>query len=266
MTLDVRELYQEAILDHNRKPRNFRKLEGANRTAEGYNPLCGDKVKVYLWIENDRVRDISFEGTGCAISIASASMMTETVKGRTLSDVQTLIEQFHTLLTSETGAGSPLVELGKLAVFAGVREFPIRVKCATLPWHTCRAAIENKPETVSTDSPSEVEAGLVTATRIRELRNTVIQVLRTIRDPEMPVNIYDLGLIYGLDVEPSGIVAIHMTLTAPGCPVAWAIMREVETKVRNVPGVTDVTVNLVWDPPWDRSLMSESARIQLGLA
>lgn len=266
MTLDVRDLYQEAILDHNRKPRNCRKLEGANRTAEGYNPLCGDKIKVYLRIENDLVSDISFEGTGCAISIASASIMTESVKGRPLSDVHRLFEKFHTLLTSETGAESELIDLGKLAVFAGVREFPIRVKCATLPWHTCRAAIENRPETVSTDSLSLSGSPAMTTDRVRETGNKVVEVLRTIHDPEIPVNIYDLGLIYGLAVEPSGAVAINMTLTAPGCPVAWVIMREVETKVRSVPGVTDVTVNLVWDPPWNQSLMSESARIQLGLA
>jgi nitrogen fixation NifU-like protein len=265
MTLDVRELYREAILDHNRKPRNFRKLEGTNRTAEGYNPLCGDKVKVYLRIEHDLVRDISFEGSGCAISIASASMMTESVKGRALSDAQRLFEKFHTLLTGGTGAGSQLSDLGKLAVFAGVREFPMRVKCATLPWHTLRAAMENRTETVSTDVPSETEARPATTARVHELEHNIIQVLRTIRDPEIPVNIYDLGLIYRLAVESSGAVAINMTLTAPGCPVAWAIMREVETKVRSIAGVTDVTVELVWDPPWNRSMMSEPARLQLGL-
>lgn len=264
MTRELRELYQEAILDHNRKPRNFRKLEGANRMAEGYNPLCGDKVTVYLRIENDQVSEISFEGSGCAISLASASMMTERVKGRALSAVHILIEKFHALVTAEAGPASDMVELGKLAVFAGVREFPIRVKCATLPWHTLRAAIENKPETVSTDSLSLSERPAMTTDQVHETESKVIEALRTVRDPEIPVNIYDLGLIYGLTVEPSGTVAIIMTLTSPGCPVAWAIMREVETKIRAIPGITDVKVDLVWDPPWTRDRMSESAKLQLG--
>lgn len=265
MTLDLRELYQEAILDHNRKPRNFRKLEGAYRTAEGFNPLCGDKVKIYLTVEDDLVSDVSFEGSGCAISIASASMMTERVKGRTLSAVHRLFETFHALLTAEADAGLDSNELGKLAVFAGVREFPVRVKCATLPWHTLRAAIENKPETVSTDSLPLSGRPSPTADLVREIENKIIEVLRTVHDPEIPVNIYDLGLIYGLAVEPAGSVAITMTLTAPGCPVAWMIMKEVDSKVRAIPGITDVKVDLTWDPPWSRDRMSEVAKLQLGL-
>jgi len=267
MMLDVRELYREAILDHNRKPRNFRKLEGANRTAEGYNPLCGDKVKVYLRIEDDRVNDVGFEGSGCAISIASASMMTESVKGRTLSDAQALFERFHALLTGETNAGSQPIDLRKLAVFAGVREFPIRVKCATLPWHTLRAAIESRPELVTTESgPASQPASAPPAPlEASDLRRSIIEALRTVYDLEIPVNLYDLGLIYDIVVEPSGAVTIRMTLTAPTCPIADALLWRIDKTVRAVPGVTDVTVNLVWDPPWDRSMMSESAKIQLGL-
>lgn len=267
MMLDVRELYREAILDHNRKPRNFRKLEGANRTAEGYNPLCGDKVKVYLRIEDDRVNDVGFEGSGCAISIASASMMTESVKGRTLSDAQALFERFHALLTGETNAGSQPIDLRKLAVFAGVREFPIRVKCATLPWHTLRAAIESRPELVTTESGPASQPALAPPAPLEasDLRRSIIEALRTVYDPEIPVNLYDLGLIYDIVVEPSGAVTIRMTLTAPTCPIADALLWQIDKTVRAVPGVTDVTVNLVWDPPWGRSMMSESAKIQLGL-
>lgn len=268
MTLDVRELYREAILDHNRKPRNFHKLEGANRTADGYNPLCGDKVKVYLRIENDRVTDVGFDGSGCAISIASASMMTETVKGRTLSDVLTLFERFHALLTGETHAGSQPIDLGKLAVFAGVREFPIRVKCATLAWHTLRAAVESRSELVTTESGSASQPAPVPTAPLEasDLRRSIIEALRTVYDPEIPVNLYDLGLIYDIVVEPTGAITIRMTLTAPGCPIADAILWQVDKTVRSVPGVTDVTVNLVWDPPWNRSMMSESAKIQIGLS
>ena len=155
---DLNDLYQEVILDHNRIPRNFHSLEDANRKADGYNPLCGDKVTVYLVLEDDVVRDISFEGSGCAISKASASMMTETLKGKTRAELEALFGAFHGLLTGRSreggtnggGPGDP-PELGKLVVFSGVREFPVRVKCATLPWHTLRAALDNRHETASTE-------------------------------------------------------------------------------------------------------------------
>ena len=143
---DLRELYQQVILDHNRKPRNFQKLEGANRTVEGYNPLCGDQITVYLQVEDDRIGNISFQGSGCAISKASASLMTASVKGKTKAEAEVLFNAFHKMVTGEQGAAFDPADLGKLAVFAGVREFPIRVKCASLPWHTLKAALEKKPQ------------------------------------------------------------------------------------------------------------------------
>jgi len=149
--MDLRELYQTTILDHNRRPRNQRRPEGANREAEGHNPLCGDRVKVYLALEDGVVRDVGFEGSGCAISTASASLMTESVKGHSLAEVEQMIERFHQLLTSEGAGNGDPAELGKLAVFAGVREFPVRVKCATLAWHTLRAAAEDLEAPVSTE-------------------------------------------------------------------------------------------------------------------
>lgn len=147
---DLRELYQAVILDHHKKPRNFRKPEGADQSAEGFNPLCGDKVTVYLRVEDGVIRDIGFQGTGCAISTASASMMTEKLKGKTLAETRQLFHEFHNLVT---GASPPPDEghLGKLAVFAGVREFPVRVKCATLAWHTLNAALEGERQTISTE-------------------------------------------------------------------------------------------------------------------
>jgi len=147
---ELRELYQEVILDHNRKPRNFKKLEWANRTAEGYNPLCGDQVRVSLDVENGVIRDIGFEGSGCAISRAAASMMTTSLKGKTTDEAEQLFERFHHMLTAG-GNGSDAAELGKLTVFAGVSEFPSRVKCASLPWHTLHAALAGKNEPVSTE-------------------------------------------------------------------------------------------------------------------
>jgi nitrogen fixation NifU-like protein len=147
---DLRELYQSVILDHNRKPRNFARPEGANREAHGHNPLCGDRIDVFARVEGDVLRDVGFEGSGCAISRASASLMTEAVKGRRLSEVQRLFEGFHRVVTSDARAPVDASELGKLAVLAGVREFPMRVKCATLAWHTLHAALEGG-ETVSTE-------------------------------------------------------------------------------------------------------------------
>jgi nitrogen fixation protein NifU and related proteins len=148
---DLRELYQELIIDHSKRPRNFRVLEAADRKSEGYNPLCGDKVTVFLELEHDRVKNVSFQGSGCAISTASASVMTESVKGKTLAETEALFEVFHNLVTGKPPAMGKTPELGKLAVFSGVSEFPARVKCAALAWHTLHAALQAKGETVSTE-------------------------------------------------------------------------------------------------------------------
>lgn len=149
---DLRELYQEVILDHSKHPRNFGVLPEADHVAEGYNPLCGDKLHLYLRFEGGRVADVRFEGKGCAISTASASLMTEAVKGATREEAERLFERFHELVT---GDGNPeeQAELGKLVVLAGVREFPVRIKCATLCWHTLRSALRQSGETVSTEGP-----------------------------------------------------------------------------------------------------------------
>jgi nitrogen fixation NifU-like protein len=141
---ELSELYQQVILDHNKKPRNFRKLEAANHKAEGYNPLCGDQLTVYLRLENDTVKDISFEGSGCAISKAAASMMTQAVKGKTKQEADRLFSEFHKMVTGELDEKSTPNQLGNLEIFSGVREFPVRVKCATLAWHTMQAAMNNK--------------------------------------------------------------------------------------------------------------------------
>lgn len=145
---NLRALYEEVILDHNRRPRNFLyKPAGTNRHARGYNPLCGDEFTLNIQVENGVVKDVGFEGVGCAISTASASLMTESIKGKTLEQAEQLFHDVHSLLTKEGTNG----ELGKLQVLAGVREYPARVKCATLAWHTLRAALENKADIVSTE-------------------------------------------------------------------------------------------------------------------
>jgi nitrogen fixation NifU-like protein len=148
---DLGELYQQVILDHNKKPRNFKVLEHANRRQEGYNPLCGDQLVIYLQVDGDVIRDIGFQGSGCAISKAAASMMTAAVKGKTRQEAETLFDEFHRMVKGELNPETEPHHLGRLTIFAGVREFPARVKCASLSWHTVRAALEGKHETVSTE-------------------------------------------------------------------------------------------------------------------
>ena len=148
---DLRELYQEVIVDHNRNPRNFHENAAATRKIEGYNPLCGDKLTLFLEMDGDVIKDISFVGTGCAISMASASLMTEALKGKTEAQARTIFDRFHTLVTQDKGGAVDEDQLGKLAIFAGVREFPTRVKCATLAWHTLQAALEGNKESVTTE-------------------------------------------------------------------------------------------------------------------
>ena len=147
---DLSELYQEVILDHNKNPRNFRKLAEADRHAEGFNPLCGDHLDVFVKLEGDVIHDVSFEGSGCAISKASGSMMTSSVKGKTQNEANQIFQKFHHMVTGQPGDPVP-EDLGKLAVFSGVCEFPSRVKCATLAWHTLNAALEGKGGRVTTE-------------------------------------------------------------------------------------------------------------------
>ena len=152
MTHELRELYQEVILDHTKRPRNFREIPGASGRAEGYNPLCGDKATVYVEMDGDVVKDVSFVGKGCSISTASASMMTESVRGKTRAETEAIFERFHSLITADPARAREAAEdLGKLKVFAGVSEFPVRVKCAALPWHTLKAALRGEAEPVSTE-------------------------------------------------------------------------------------------------------------------
>jgi nitrogen fixation NifU-like protein len=145
---DLRALYQEVILDHSKRPRNFRALQDSNRHAEGYNPLCGDRITLYVKLDEDRIADIGFQGSGCAISTASASLLTETLKGKTTTEAEELFGKFHDLVTGKANGDA---SLGKLAVFSGVSEFPVRVKCATLAWHTLKSALEGGEKPVTTE-------------------------------------------------------------------------------------------------------------------
>lgn len=146
---ELSDLYQEVILDHNRRPRNFRTIDGASRQQEGYNPLCGDRLTVYVTLEGDRIADLAFEGSGCAISKASASLMTESLKGKTVTEARALFEKFHAMVTSAPDTEAE--DLGKLSVLSGVREYPTRIKCASLAWHTAKAALAGQHSPVSTE-------------------------------------------------------------------------------------------------------------------
>jgi len=150
---DLRELYQEVILDHSRKPRNFGAMPDATRQADGHNPLCGDRATVFVRLDGDRLAEVKFQGAGCSISTASASMMTEAVKGKTAAEADVLFRKFHQLVTRDAAAEreDPEASLGKLAVFSGVSEFPVRVKCASLAWHTLKAALDGDGRPVSTE-------------------------------------------------------------------------------------------------------------------
>lgn len=147
----LRELYQEVLLDHYRRPRNAGALADPTHEAQGHNPLCGDRIKLEVGLDGERLDRIAFEGSGCAISTAAASLMTEAVKGKTRSEAEALFRDFQRMLTASTPEANAEERLGKLAIFAGVREFPVRVKCATLPWHTLHAALQNEPVKVTTE-------------------------------------------------------------------------------------------------------------------
>jgi nitrogen fixation NifU-like protein len=154
---ELTDLYQEVILDHNRRPHNFRAIDAASAKQEGYNPLCGDRLTLYLTLDGEVIKDAAFQGSGCAISKASASLMTDAVKGKTVAEARELFEQFHAMITSDPD--TPPADLGKLSVFAGVREFPTRIKCASLAWHTMKAAVEHRTGALAL---SEVEGPVST--------------------------------------------------------------------------------------------------------
>ena len=151
MDQELRELYQQVILDHNKSPRNYHVMEHPTQDAEGFNPLCGDRLHIYLLVEDGIVKDVSFQGSGCAISKASASLMTSMIKGKTKEEAEKIFEKFHDLITGKLGEQISIDELGKLAVFEGVKEFPVRVKCASLAWHTMKSALNKEGSKVTTE-------------------------------------------------------------------------------------------------------------------
>ena len=282
---ELTDLYQEVILDHNRRPHNFRAIESPSAKQEGYNPLCGDRLTLYLTLDGDVITDVAFQGSGCAISKASASLMTDALKGKTVEQARALFDHFHAMITSNPE--TPPADLGKLSVFAGVREFPTRIKCASLAWHTMKAAVADEyrradlnrmmhhlptqsggglPEDSPANALSESTADITPdPAKMDEIAPKVIEALKTVYDPEIPVNIFEMGLIYDVLVDAAGHVGVKMTLTAPACPAAQSLPVEVRDKARSVEGVTDAKVEVVWDPPWTKDRMSDAAKLQLGM-
>jgi probable FeS assembly SUF system protein SufT len=254
--MELNDLYRDVILDHNRRPRNFGVLEPADARVEGFNPLCGDRLTVQLKMAGDAIADIRFEGQGCAISTASASLMTEAVKGKSRTDALALFDRIHSLLTDDD---APSDELGKLAALSGSFTVYIDGNLFRIAGHEADAigkTAANAPEVPPGASEEDV-------------KGIIWQQLKTCYDPEIPVNIVDLGLVYECEVtrndDATRNVDIKMTLTAPGCGMGEILVQDVRGKVEIIPTVARANVELVFDPPWNQAMMSDEARLQTGM-
>ena len=248
--MQLKKLYQEIILDHAKNPRNKGKCEGYNHDAKAHNTLCGDKVHIYLKLDkNKNISGLSFEGEGCAISLASASILTDTLKGRNLQFSKKVTDDFLNMLKNKTKITVNSLsddQITTISSLSGVQEFPMRIKCATMAWHTLLSALEKK-------------------IKMSEIKNKVISEIKKIYDPEIPVNIYELGLIYKIEVNEENKVFIEMTLTSPNCPVAESLPNSVKDNILKITDVKEVNLKLVWDPPWTKDMMSEAAKLELNL-
>ena len=248
--MELKELYQEIILDHAKNPRNKGKCDGYNHDAKAHNPLCGDKVHIYLKLDKDKnISGLSFEGEGCAISLASASILTDTLKGKDLQFSKKVTDDFLNMLKNKTKITLNSLsedQITTISSLSGVQEFPMRIKCATMAWHTLLSALENK-------------------INMSDMKDKIISEIKKIYDPEIPVNIYELGLIYKIEVNEYNKVLIEMTLTSPNCPVAESLPNSVKENILKIDGIKDVDLKLVWDPPWTKDKMSEAAKLELNL-
>ena len=222
-------------------------------------PLCGDNVHIYLKLnEKKKVEDISFEGSGCAISMASASIMTDLIKGKEELEVKEIVNDFLGMIKKNPELESKNLkedEKTKLMCLSGVKQYPMRVKCATLSWHTLISAIDNTQEEINTEK----------FRLAMETKEKIIEEIRKIYDPEIPVNIYELGLIYDIKVENKNTAIVKMTLTSPNCPVAESLPQEVKDSIMQVEEIENVDLDLVWEPPWNKDMMSEAAKLELNL-
>jgi len=286
------DLYKEIILEHFKSPRNHGRLDHASIMAQGANPFCGDELEVTLLLEGGRIREIRFEGKGCSISQASASMMTEAVTGRSLEEARILAHQFKSAMLGDTSVQFPEGE-EDLEALEGVRKYPVRIKCATLSWNTLLEGLmahqEGRTEATHLEGeegpsadlaahaqgkdPSPFESGRAAeqipigsgSGQSGDLQEQVRNALRSVIDPELNMNIVDLGLVYRIDIQ-DGSLRIVYTLTSPGCPLGPVIKSQIQSSLAAMGWVKEIHPELVWSPPWDpHTMASEEAKMELGI-
>ena len=271
------DLYREIILEHFKNPRNQGRLEHPDITAQGANPFCGDELEVTLSLKGDTLQEIQFQGKGCSISQASASMMTEAVKGKSLPEIVELAKKFKTVML-EGGSMNFSPELEDLEALDGVKKYPVRIKCAILSWNTLLGGIEahrhGKKEATHVEGEEGARPALaeqLTEEKIPEpktensLQEQVREALKAVIDPELNMNVVDLGLIYGIEVQ-AGTVKIIYTLTSPGCPLGPVIKGQIHSVLLKIPWIKEIHPDLVWAPPWDpHTMASEEVKTELGI-
>jgi nitrogen fixation NifU-like protein len=273
------DLYREIILEHFKNPRNHGTLPQPSLKAEGANPFCGDELEVTVTLEGERIADIRSQGKGCSISQASASMMTEAVKGKTLGQAEGLVKSFKAMMLSNAPmAFTPDTE--DLESLEGVKKYPVRIKCAILSWNTLWEGIEahrggksqashvegeegSRPDLTAQTASSPVPAPAVPANGNPE--DQVKEALKTVMDPELNMNVLDLGLIYGIEIQGPA-VKVTYTLTSPGCPLGPVIKGQMNTALLRLPWIKEVDPQLVWSPPWDpHTMASDDVKLELGI-
>ncbi len=276
------DLYREIILEHFKNPRNHGRLEKADLTAQGANPFCGDELELTLALEGEMIQDLRAECRGCSISQASASMMTEAIKGKTLSQAEELARQFKGIML-ENGAISDLPpDMEDLQSLEGVKKYPVRIKCAILGWNTLLGGIEahrhgqdrtrhvegeegEHPELAQRLAGENLETAAPSSNGPQNLEEEVRTALKSVIDPELNMNVVDLGLIYGIDIQSSSVKIVY-TLTSPGCPLGPVIKGQMQSTLGRLPWIKQLEVELSWTPPWDpHTMASEEAKSELGI-
>lgn len=280
------DLYREIILEHFKNPRNQGKLERASLTASGANPFCGDELEVTLSLRNDTIEDLRFEAQGCSISQASASMMTEAVKGKSVAQVEQIAKQFKGIMLEGGSVENLPPDLEDVKALEGVKKYPVRIKCAILSWNTLLDGLEahrkgktsaahvegeegehpDLTQTLSSEpAPAAQETPASTSGGSAEFETQVMTALKSVIDPELNMNVVDLGLIYGVGVQRNQ-VKVTYTLTSPGCPLGPVIKGQMQSALGKLPWVKEIDAQLVWSPPWDpHTMASEEAKTELGI-
>jgi len=258
------DLYRDVILEHFRQPHNWGRLDPADIAAQGVNPFCGDDLEITGRLQGDTLVTLMSQGKGCSISQASASLMTDALKGRPLEEAIQLPKAFKDSLLLSTDAPRTLPDaLSELHVLEGVKKYPVRIKCALLGWNTFLEGVEQRQKAAAQAdaAPSPSEPGDTTT-----WQGAAQAALKTVIDPELNINIVDLGLVYQTEVNGEGQVRVTYTLTSPGCPLGPVIQSQLQAALKKLLWVTQVHCNLVWTPPWDpKTMASEEAKMELGL-